>query len=217
MTITTETTTTDKATVIAVVRSEHYAARRYRLTSGACYVSCVCGAVFPDDSDVKASLCQHMVAMLGHRPQAVEIDRETGAMTIVCTCGDQPPMVTDGSAWDLHRVHVEFLNVKPLVPAQGGQDAPPAEMFPYSVTLPASVVQQLTDLFAARRELIVKVGGRCYFTRAAIEYLMSFGADAMVHACNYPAGAHLHIGRHHRPNATGPYRLDGFPMTYRLV
>ncbi len=216
MTTTTETTTTDRTTVIAVVRSEHYAANLLKINS-VTYLVCVCGVTFLTGVTGEAGFRRHMVEMLGHRPQAIEIDRETGAMTIVCTCGDQPPMVADGTAYDLHRVHVEFLNVKPLVPAQGGQDAPPAEMFPYSVVLPPSVVQQLTDLFAGRPELIVKVGVRCYFTRAAIEYLDEFGDAAMIHVCQYPAGAHLHIGRHHRPADDLPYRLDGFPMTYRLV
>lgn len=215
-TTTTETTTTDKTTVVAVVRSEHYATRLLK-SYAATYLVCVCGYMGLDDVTGEAGFRRHMVEMLGHRPQAIEIDRETGAMAIVCTCGDQPPMVADGTAYDLHRVHAEFLHVKPLVPAQGGQEAPPDEMFPYSVDLPASVVRQLTDLFAGRPELIVKVGGRCYFTRAAIEYLAQFGDAAMIHVCQYPAGAHLHIGRHHRPTDDMPYRLDGFPMTYRLV
>lgn len=123
------TTTTVAKPVIATVRDGHYAVAR-RLVGTLRVIICACG--FTSPTEQAEDFWRHMLAELGHRPQAVTFDLHTDDQTIVCTCGHQTSPVTDGTAWLLYRAHQDAPDAGPLVvvPEQG--DAPAIEFDQFS-------------------------------------------------------------------------------------
>jgi len=139
----------------------------------------------------------------------------------VCTCGDQPPMVADGTAYDLHRVHAEHTTTSAAPEQRSDQEdtkpAPSPELFPYSVALPAWALDALDNAFRSRPELIIHRGRTCYFSQEAVDVLRSSIAMNLLGSkiTDHPAGAELAVVDYRPVRPAEP--VGFFALTYRVV
>lgn len=195
------TTTTTVRPIIATVRDGHYAAAT-RALNGVRVLICLCGFTCPNDRPEHFSA--HLVAELGHRVQAVAFDQETGAVTLVCTCLNETPAVTDGTAWDLQRAHQDAPDAGPLVPEQG--DAPDVDMFSidrYTYPYGAQICSAGARAALSTRLLVTGYAGAVQYIGPDSDGLVMFRRDLIdavragavpgLQLVEYPAGDVLQL------------------------